>query len=1361
MAISCAIRPKVKNKQGEIVDSRLFKDLLSYSDNDRDTAVRIYEITKSQEFIDKWNPRLEMDENGEPTIISLFQKTNLYDRISQQKVLKKLNKDIGFYKRGYERATLWLPNAENRRKLQQKAISFNTTSPFRVDYVAEVVNIYDNSETGNVFIGVKVSPRNKLNSLNSDKMSYDYLLNQRLMSILNSYGVSVGALDELEERMGINGVTDFDKAKTAADGLVELIRIAKGERGQKALPEEFAHFILEAMKDQSLVNRLINLLNQGNLVQEILGEDYNSYAIQYQNDQYKLAKEAAGKLLAQHLLREQSIPQKPYKNLLQRVIDAIKEFFKKWNISDIEKAKIEADKSFGELAKQILGEGLGSNVSISNIRTTNKLYQLNSSVERDKKLLSKIIDNELKRLKIYESRSMEQGVELEQRQLVDALYRNLNTNTAIEGIYTFLNSAINQLVTLSEQLTTINRDTTSTLNDRAKVLRDARNYLYSYQNILKSIREEIVKSGLQSDTRYDDRIKTALDQTQSLLENIFITYEQSAMPLFVQFIKPFIGNEIKIPFGKYAGKRIVVSEETDENDNTTINIAKIASEDISFFDRWLDSMADSSDYMLKIMDQAVKKAKENARLDTISIQKKLEALAIKLEQSGIKDTDWMFERDSQGNLTGEYISEYNRAQFKEVQREMYKRLKDKYGANPVGEDAKKYKEEVAKWYEENTIKVGDKRIPSYKYKNTNFPPAGSAKREFYDAIMQIKSSLDGYLPPNYTTTLNTVKIRKDLIERVKDSKDIKSGAIQIWESIKDDFIRRTDDNDFGSKATVKDFEGNQVQLLPIYYTKLREGESHNDISTDIVSTMVAYAAMANDFHQMNKIIDVLELSRDMLKEREVVQTEGGSPLKETFKQLGQKVESTLTKKGEATRITQRLNDFFDMQVYGRYMKDEGTFGKSNIDKGKTANFVNKMTALNSLALNVLSGISNVATGRVMMRIESIAGEFFNVKNSVNADKIYAKELPSFLAEIGSRNKTSKLALWNQLFNVMQEYEQDVKEVNWDRKTWYSRMFGQSTLFFMNNAGEHWMQSRTSLSLGDAFKMKSPSGEIVSLWDAMEVVYKDPNNKKLGAELKVKRGYTKEDGTEFTREDIIAFSRKNVAINQRMHGIYNKADRNALQAVALGRMAMLYRKWIKPSLNRRFAEASYNFDMQAWTEGYYRTTAKFLWQVIKDLKDAQFAIGSRFNELTPTEKANIIRACTEVANFGVICLSIFALENYGDDNKEKSYFLSMLEYQLRRLRTELGALIPGKSMLEEGLRIIKSPAAGIRTLESTLDLIGIINPGNWVGEDAIMQSGRFEGKPRGVKLIVESPLLPMNKTIYKGLHPEESIPFYKQ
>ena len=36
-----------------------------------------------------------------------------------------------------------------------------------------------------------------------------------------------------------------------------------------------------------------------------------------------------------------------------------------------------------------------------------------------------------------------------------------------------------------------------------------------------------------------------------------------------------------------------------------------------------------------------------------------------------------------------------------------------------------------------------------------------------------------------------------------------------------------------------------------------------------------------------------------------------------------------------------------MQVYGRYMADEGTFGKTNIDKGKVANFVNRVSSMNN------------------------------------------------------------------------------------------------------------------------------------------------------------------------------------------------------------------------------------------------------------------------------------------------------------------------------------------------------------------------------------------------------------------------------
>lgn len=1345
MAKSCAIIPQVKNKKGQIVDSRLYKDLLSFTNNDRQETNRIYKITKSGEFIRKWEGRLELDDNNEPTFRSLYKNTNLSSVIPENKVLYKLNKSIGHYKKDAERAAMWVNNDANYRMLVKKAIDFNQNSEFNDTYVARVIPISD-TESSRVFIGIKIFKKNRAYAIEADKMAYNESLNDKLRDILASYGISVGVLTDLEKRLGVNGVTDFDVAKKASDGLIELIRLADGERGESALPEEFAHFALEAMGNNPLVNRLLNTLNSQGLISEILGEEYDTYNTLYEGDTNKLAKEAAGKLLAKHLLNEYELKSSPYKSLLQRVIDSIKNFFKNISASRIQKAIYEADKEFGSVARSILNGSLSSTISLSNISSSERFYQTTNRVQRDKKLLQSIINNELKRLNIYEKRNPNSTFNINQKLLIENLETELFQNNEIEGIYSFLDNALDELHKVEARLNSIESKDDAGIKEKANVLRNIRNYLFSYKKITDDIREVVIDEEKYEDNRYGQRVRTVLDNTNILLDDLFIKYNNASMPLFVDFIKPFIGNNITIPFGKYKGK--VISAE---------DLIKVADEDISFFDRWLDSMADSSDYMLKIMDQAVKKSKETARLNTIDIMKKLEAATIKLEQAGIKDTSWMFEKDKNGNLTGNYISEINQALFKENMREMYKTLNSKYGKNPIGENAVKYNKERHAWFNSNMEKVDGKKRPKMSiYGNSAYKNLSSAQKEYYNTVMDIKSQLDSYLPSEYTTLTNAVKIRKDLLERVKSSSDVKQGTKQIWESIKDEFIRHSDDTDFGSKATVIDFENRAVQTLPIYYTKLKEGESANDISTDIVSTLTAYAAMANDFNEMNRVIDVLELGRDLLRERSITQTQGGKPLVEKFKTIGRKVEETLTKKGKETRFIERLNDFFEMQVYGRYMADEGTFGKSNIDKGKVANFVNRVTSMNNLALNVLSGISNIATGKVMMRIESIAGEFFNEKNTITADRNYGKELPSYLAEVGSRIKTSKLALWEETFNVLQDYEQNVKNLNFDRKTWFSRMFSTNTLFFMNNAGEHWMQMRTSLALADAYKMKSPNGKIVSLWEAMEVVPIDSTNKKSGAKLQIKPGYTKEDGTEFTKDDIIKFSRKSAAVNQRMHGIYNKADRSAVQRLAIGRMGIMFRKWIKPSLNRRFKSATYNYDLDAWIEGYYTTSGRFLLQLVRDLRETQFNLAARWSELTNTEKANIRRAITEVSHFLAV-MAVIGLIEWSDD-KDRPWMVKMLEYQARRLYTELGALIPGRTMVSEGLKIIKSPAAGINTIEDILDLTKLLNPWNYADE---IQSGRYEGHSTAYKSFFESPVIPMNRTIYRGLHPEEGIPFFKQ
>lgn len=1353
MARNCAIIPKVLNRRGEMVDSRLFKDLLSYLSNNRAEAVRIYKITKSQEFIQKWNPRLTLDSNGEPTVRSMLQQTNLSTYINEKTVLEKLNRDIGFYKRGMDRPALWIKNQENFAKLSEKARRFNQNSDFRDEYVARIIDIPDN-ESHRVFMGVRVEKRNRLNSIEADKMEYNAKLNERLRGILSAHGVSMGALTELERRQGINGVTDFDQARSAAEGMVELIRLAEGIKGEKALPEEFAHFALEAMgNDNPLTTRLLNLISSNNLASEIIGEDYEIYNELYGGDEVKLAKEAAGKLLAKHLLQAEEIPNKPYKNLLQKLIFSIKNFFRGLSASSIQKAMRQADKAFGSLAQDILDGSMDDVMDIDNITGTSKFYSTTERVSRDKKLLQNIINNELKRLKVYEARNPNSTFGPNQRLLIDKLEVELAENNEIEGIYSFAENTLEVLGKLDARLVTIYNTPATSINERAKVLRDVRNYLYSYKHIVDDIRVALVDEERYADNRYGQRIRVVLDNISSLLGDLFVKYNDASMPLFVNFIKPFVGESITIPFGKWKGKVIKAED-----------LVKVADEDISFFDRWLDSMADSSDYMLKIMDQAVKKSKENARLQTISVMKQLQAATIKLEQAGVKTTDWMFERGSDGKLTGSYISEINHDLFREAMREMFKGLNEKYGKNPVGDDAEAYRKERRAWFDANMETVDGVRRPKMSlYGSKEFSKLSTAQREYYDTIMGIKAQLDSYLPEKYTSLTNAVKIRKDLLERVKASNGVKSGARAIWEDIKDQFIRRSDDTEFGDRATVKDFEGNEVQVLPIYFTKLKDGESADDMSTDIVSTLTAYAAMAHDFNEMNKVIDVLELGRDMLRDNlEVGKTRGGLPLVEKFKAIGRTVDSKVTKEKDDRRIIQRLNNFFDMQVYGRYMADEGTFGKTKIDKGKVANFVNRVTSLNTLALNILSGISNVATGRVMMRIESLAGEFFSERNTIIADREYGKAMPAFLAELGNRVKTSKLALWSELFNVLQEYETNVRNVNFDRKTWFSRMGNTSALFFMNNAGEHWMQHRTSLALADRYKMRAPNGKIVSLWDAMEVVYIDPNNKKLGAKLQLKEGYTKEDGSEFTQDDIIKFSRRTAAINQRMHGIYNKLDRNAFQRLAIGRMAMMFRKWIKPSLNRRWKSATYNFDMEAWTEGYYTTSLRFLKQLAKELKEGQFALAANWNNLTDTEKANIKRAATEVGHFLTIAMVLGLIE--WPDDKNRPWLIKMAEYQARRLYTELGSMVPGPQVLREGLKIIKSPAAGVNTLESALDLLGLMNPYNYewfAGEEALLQSGRYKGQSKATRLFYESPIIPMNKTIYRGLHPEDGIPFFKQ
>lgn len=1256
----CAVIPAVSKDK----DSKLFKDLLTIFNQDRIKTKDIYfrAINPISKIRFK-EAGIKFDENDEPLFSELYMKTDLRKshNLPMKDLQKKLNMQIGHYKKGEDRPALTIMNNENYRKLATKASTFNRENPFRSLFVATVETVRD-YESPRDYYNIHIVPRTQLYSKQARDLEYNESLNKRLTDILESHGVGIGALTDLERRMKVNGVTDFNTAKRTAEGLVEIIRLAEGTIGKSALPEEFAHFVLRALRTHPLAERFVKSILANNLTQEILGESYQEYSELYKDDETKLAEEAAGKLLAKHLLKAESIPVAPYKNILERLINYIKDFFKKFSTESIQRAMNDANRDAGKLAREILSGHLDNDIKLSNIGESGLFYSTEKTLSKTEELLKKIIDNENRRYIVYNSRGNRKFT-ANQQDFIMELVSKLHKNETKLGITRFLEEVTKVIGQVNNKLKDLAETPPASMNDAALILRDVRNYIYSYDSILKDMKSTMKNA---AEGEFSEDIKKSIDDTIYFLGNLKLDYAELAKPLFTKFIKSYFGDEKIIPFGKHKGEKITAEQ-----------LASLDIKDIGFFDRWLDSMASSSSYIANIMDSAVKEARNQARLSTIEIQKKLQQAALELEASGIKDFEWMFEKKD-GSKTGKYISK------------------------------------------EDTQKLSP------------------AQKKFYDTIMEMKKSLDVLLPDGTTELLNAVKIRKDLIERVKKTDGVKSGIKEIWESVKDGWIKRGDDTEFGEEANETDFEGNRIMKLPIFYIRMRKGESMDDLSTDIVSTMTAYAAMVNDYNAMSKVVNILELSRDMV--RDAAGTGGMM---------------------KAQNLIKRINDFFEMQVYGRYIKDEGTIGDSKIEVAKVANKLNAYTAICKMAFSLLSGISNVATGNVQMMIEGYAREFFKMKDIFKADRIYSSQLPAVLGELGSRVKTSKLALWGELFNVQQDYDTKIREGNFDRKTWFSRMFSSNTLFFMNNAGEHWMAYRTSLALASAYKMKSPDGKTVSLWDAMEVEYLDPNNKKRGARLVIKKGYLKEDGTEFTKDDELAFTEKCARLNQNMHGVYNKADRDAFQKISVGRMVMMFRKYMKESLNRRFQDIRDDQRTGDWTEGYYRTTGRFILKCMKDIREGQFAIIANFRNLDNREKQNIRRAIMELGHVAVLGFALGILDHIKDKDDEKPWLLAMLEYQARRLYTEVGSLTPGLQMPGEALKLIKQPAAAVSSMETLLDLFGLMNPYNYEaigGEDALIKSGKYKGHNKAYKLFFNA--LPW-QPLYKGLHPAESIPFYKQ
>jgi len=1057
-----------------------------------------------------------------------------------------------------------------------------------------------------------------------------------------------------------------------------------------------------------------------------------------------------------------------------------------------------------------------------------------------KKQLVDLLAKETKKLKIYEKRGKKQFTKKQEKYVKNLEQRILEKNYAL-GMVEAIDKIAKNANNIIKRFNELKQDKENrSVKEIARTLTALKDYLTTYKPIVLDIKAKM------ADTEELKEIRGKLVKIIDQVTDLETEYYNIAIPMLAEVLSPYVGN----------------SQLTKEDIEAHLR----ETDDINTISRWWDSLANTNDNGLKLLDQYVKNAKTNARLTTQEQIVELFNLEKELKEAGIDNS--FIQEQYNGKGTHNIVKEYNQTQFDEELNKFMTKLRNKYhipldfkerrklfdyvDLNDAKEEfienykkelkkapgktrtekvnfvinavKKKYKKEQALWFADNTqpnsnaseeirkkfdriydelmddpqykdemfekLKKGSEyvnkeastehqvqliriqelflgwlhknrgysaylhnqtgngiyyrnelTVPNDRYANPQYDAIQNnpIKKKYYERFIELKEQIDSKLPEVYRQDNLLPQLRKDFLQRLQSS------PLDTLQELKDSFQAVEDDTEFG--MTLTDELDREVKFLPVFFT--RPLQNVDDLSTDFTESLAAYLDMGNNYIEMNNIIDVLNVATDVINTRKVVK---GNDLLGKVSELFSGKKAYDTKPGG--QAANRWEDYMDMVVYGKLKEKEEWLSWLGLDTAKTVDFLNTYASIQGLALNVYSGFANVLQGNVMVQQERAAQQYASKESFNKADKTYWTNLRSVLQDIGKTHSESKLGALLDYLDVFENHVQRARYSNAGR-TKTGRMFSLSSLYFINHAGEHQIQSRTALALVHETKLLL-NGKEVDLWDAVYV--KD-------GRIAIHRGTTKLNGDVFTLDDLGKLGRTINKINQDLFGIYNQIDRGAMQKYALGRTALLFRKFIRPGYLRRYKKQQYDFQIDTPTEGYYRTSGRFLSSIWREAKERQQGLlattQEQWDQLEPYEQANIVRTQVEVG-YMLAALTIggvlTALADGGDDEVDDK-LLAFTAYQANRLYTELSFY----TNPSEALRILKSPAAAVNQIETILRFRKVIDPIGYAIEDdpfwRVYQSGKNKGDT--YMWVNSKRLFPILNNIEKAMFPEEQLKMFSQ
>lgn len=712
----------------------------------------------------------------------------------------------------------------------------------------------------------------------------------------------------------------------------------------------------------------------------------------------------------------------------------------------------------------------------------------------------------------------------------------------------------------------------------------------------------------------------------------------------------------------------------------------------------------------------------------------------------------IYEQDANGvyYIKGEYSikfkDEYQKHKTK--YEEDLAKAKDKYGSNSK-QYRNAYKEsEYKKWRDKNTVTTPDNKvIPTDNWKNdmSSLTPVEkevldyfvNSTKESHKQTFGFRSLIETGLGVEF---FRMPSVTRSDLERVSEG-SLKGIITDKWRDVSeairpDDVGYEQEKVDEQEKKKKGIYQSIGLDKQPIYKIRVNfRGEMQPDQqSLDLFTVYRLEIKNGINYEEKHNVESTIKMLVDISKHKEYFRSNGMDRIPVLGKFIKRKKQ--LMVKGEHSKTYERMVGLMEQNVYDIMHKHAGKLGK--LDLNKTVRVLNGYTAALGMTVNEVTAAANILNGKAQLFLEMVAGTFIKAQNLAKAEKIYFATMLENLKDISAPIKSGFANQLNEEMDTFGTVSVSARQ-GFIKNTFMKASMNAQSLQFMQEGGEHWLQSVLTMAIMDNIKVLNGKNQLIDKdgnpvkdkKDAASLLDMYYINGKGKLEVHPSVVYTtKSSGIEYNKG---GKEKVQQLIKKKIFDTMGNYDPN-MQPEAMrhwhGKLLMMYRKYLIPMGLARYRgfvhsgtatedledyQRFYSEALQLHEEGFYTTTMRyFLTSVIPALRKMQFDIMSKdWNGLSDYEKGNIYKALAEsVLTFVVLPATAMLLEmgmEGGDDDDVSQKMMYFLLLETRRLESELSAYRDPR----EQYRITSSPIPAIRTLENATNLIDrIITPPKW-------------------------------------------------